>query len=75
MRVEKLPQNCLEIPLAARNAAEEIEAERAVFRKRVTRKMRLREEAKAGDASGAGKLMPLRFADGTELHLANDAAE
>ena len=75
MCVKELPQNGFEIPFGARNTAEEIEAERAMFWKGVTREVRLREKAKAGDPSGAGKLMPLRFGDGPELHLANDAAK
>src|SRR5467141_2568434 len=37
--------------------------------------MRFREKAKAGDPSCTRKLMPLRFADGPELHLPDDAAE
>jgi len=37
--------------------------------------VRLREQAEAGDAAGAGKLMPLRFADGPQLHAANHAME
>src|ERR1700675_807719 len=46
-----------------------------MLRKGVTCKVRFREKAEAGDPSGAGKLMPLRFADGPELHLPDDAAE
>src|SRR5260370_30169366 len=75
IRIEELPQNSFEIPLRARNAAEEIEAERTVLGKRVTRKVRLRKKAKSGDASGAGKLMPLRFADGPEFHLPDDVVK
>ncbi len=73
--VKELPENRFEIPFSARNATEKIEAERAVLRKRMTREMRLREKAKASDTASAGKLMPLRFADGPELHLSNNAAE
>jgi hypothetical protein len=75
MRIKELPENNFEIPLSAGNTAEEIQTERAVLRKRVTREVRLREKAKAGDPSGAGKLMPLGFADWPELHFPNDAAE
>ena len=75
MRVKEMPQYSFEIPFSARNATEEIEAERAVLRKRVTREVRLREKAKAGYPTRAGKLMPLRFADGPELHLPDDAVE
>src|SRR5260370_25099864 len=75
IRIKELPQNRFEIPFGARNAAEKIQAERAVLRKRVTGEVRLREKAEAGDASGAGTLMPLRFADGPELHLPDDAVE
>src|SRR5260370_20805162 len=52
-----------------------MDTERAVFWKRMTREMRLRKKAEAGDPAGAGKLMPLRFADGPELHLPDDAVE
>lgn len=75
MCIKKLAENSFEIPLRARNTAEEIEAKRTVLRKRVTREMRLREKAKTSDPSGAGKLMPLGFADGPELHFPNDIAE
>ncbi len=75
MRVKELPQNRFEIPLSARNAAKEIQTERAVLRKRVTRKVRLREKTQAGDPSGARKLMPLRCAYRPELHLPDDDVE
>ena len=75
MRVKKLTENSLEIPFRSWNTAKEIETERAVLWKRVASEMRLREKAKAGNASGAGKLMPLCFADGPKLHFPNDAAK
>lgn len=71
IRLEELPQNDFEIPFGARNAAEEVEAERAVLWKRVASEVRLGKKAKAGDSARAGELMPLRFADGTEFHLQN----
>ena len=75
MRVEKLTKHSFEVPLRARNTAKEIEAERAVLGKGVAREMGFREEAKAGDSSGPGKLMPLGFAHGAELHLPNDVVK
>jgi hypothetical protein len=75
VRAEKLPQIRFEIPFGAGNTAEKIEAERTVFGKRVTREMGLREEAKAGDSARAGELMPLRFADGAELHFVDHTGE
>jgi hypothetical protein len=75
MRFKKLTENSFEIPFSAGNTAKEIQTERAVLRKRVARKMRFREKAKASNPSCAGKLMPLRFADGTELHFPNDVVE
>ena len=75
MRIKELPQNRFEIPFGARNTAEEIQAERAVLRKGVTRQVRLREKAKTGDPSGDRKLMPLRFADRPKLHLPDYAVE
>jgi hypothetical protein len=46
-----------------------------MLRKGVTCKVRLREKAEAGDPSGDGKLMPLGFAYGPELHLTDNAVE
>ena len=43
--------------------------------KGVTREVRLREKTKSGNPSGAGKLMPLRFANGSKLHLPDDVVE
>jgi hypothetical protein len=75
MRIKKLPENSFEIPLSARDTTKEIEAERTVFRKRVAREVRLRQKAKAGNPSGAGKLVPLGFADRPKFHFPNDANE
>ena len=75
MRTKELPQNSLEIPLRARNTAEQIQTERAVLRKRVTREVRLREKTQAGDPAGAGKLMPLGLLDGPQSHLPDDAVK
>jgi hypothetical protein len=72
---EELAQNRFKVPFGAWKAAKKIEAERTVFGKGVTREVRLREKAKAGDPSGSGKLMPLRLADGPELHLSDDGVE
>ena len=67
-RIEELLQSGFKIPFGARNAAEKIQAQRTVLGKRVTGEMGFSEQAKAGDAAGAGKLMPLRFADRPQLH-------
>jgi len=75
MCVEKLSQNVFEVPLSAQNTAEEVQAKRAVFGKGVTSEMRLREKAKAGDPSRTRKLMPLRFANRSKLHLPDDVLE
>ena len=63
MRIKELLKSGFEIPLRARNAAEKIQTERAVLRKRMTRKVRLREKAKPGDPAGARKFMPKSFPD------------
>ncbi len=75
MRSKESAEKGFKVPLCAGNTAKEIEAQRAVLRKRMAGKMGLCEKAEAGDPSGAGKLMPLRFADRAELHFPNDAAE
>jgi hypothetical protein len=75
VRIKELPQNSFEIPLGARDAAEKIEAERAVLGKGVTREVRFREKTKSGNPSRTGKLMPLRFANGSKLHLPDDVLE
>jgi hypothetical protein len=74
-RFEELLQKRFKIPFNTWNAAEKIQTERAVLRKRMTREVRFGEKAKPGNATGSGKLMPLRFANGTELHFADDAVK
>ena len=73
--MEKLLQRGFKIPVGAGNAAKEIQAKRIVLGKRVAGDVRLRKQAKTGDAASAGKLMPLRFADGAQLHAANHDME
>jgi len=68
IRVKELPQNSFEIPLSAPNTAEKIQKSEPCS-KGVAREVPTPREGKAGDPSGAGKLMPLRFTDGPELHL------
>ena len=75
MRTKELPQNSFEIPLRVRHTTKQIQTERAVFRKRVTREVRLREKTEAGDPAGAWKLMPLRLLDGSQSHLPDDAVK
>ena len=73
--MEKLLECRLKIPFVARNAAKKIQAERIVLGKGVTGDVGFRQQAKTGDTARAGKLMPLRFADGPQLHAANHAVE
>ena len=73
--MEKLLERGLKIPFVARNAAKKIQAKGIVFGKGVARDMRFGEQAKAGDAARARELMPLRFADGAQLHATNHAVE
>jgi len=73
--MEKLLERRLKIPFVAWNAAKKIKAERIVLGKGVAGDVRFRKQAKARDATRAGKLMPLRFADRTQLHTANHAVE
>lgn len=74
-RMEKLLERGFEIPFIARNAAKQIQAKRTVLGKCVARDVGFGEEAKTGNTAGAGKLMPLRCADGAELHAANHSME
>lgn len=73
--MEKLLERRFKIPLGARNTAKKIEAKRIVLGKGMAGDVRFREQAEAGDAAGSWKLMPLRFADGAQLHPANHAVE
>ena len=73
--MEKLLKRGFKIPFSARYAAKEIQAKRIVLGKSVASDVRLREQAKPGDAAGAGKLMPLRLADRAKLHASNHAME
>ena len=73
--MKKLLQRGLKIPFGAGNTAKKIQAKRIVLRKSVAGDVGFGEEAKAGDAAGARKLMPLRFADGVQFHAANHAME
>ena len=73
--MEKLLQRSLKIPFRARNAAKKIKAKRMVFRKSVAGDVGFSEEANTSDAASARKLVPLRFADGPQLHAANHAME
>lgn len=69
--MEKLLQRCFKIPFRARNATKKIEAKRIVLGKGMAGDVGFRKQAQAGDAAGSWKLMPLRFADGAQLHAAN----
>ena len=73
--MEKLLERRLKIPFVPRNTAKKIQAKGIVFRKGVAGDVRFRQQAEAGDATRAGKLMPLRLADGAQLHAANHAVE
>jgi hypothetical protein len=73
--MKKLLERGFKIPFISRNAAKEIKAKRIVFRKSVAGDVGFGEEAKAGDAAGSGKLVPLRCSDGAQLHAANHAME
>jgi hypothetical protein len=73
--MKKLLQRRFKIPFISRNAAKKIKAKRIVLGKSVAGDVRFGEEAKASDAAGARKLMPLRYADRAQLHAANHAME
>jgi len=73
--MEKLLERRFKIPFGARNAAKKIQAKRIVLGEGMTGDVGLRKQAKTGDAAGAGKLMPLCFADGAKLHAPNHAME
>ena len=73
--MEKLLERRFKIPFGARKAAKQIQAKRIVLGKSMAGDVRFREQAKAGDSAGPGKLMPLRSADRTQLHAANHAME
>jgi hypothetical protein len=73
--MEKLLERGFEIPFVAWNAAKKIQAKRIVLGKGVARDVGFGEEAKTGDATCPWELMPLRCADGAELHAANHAME
>ena len=71
--MEKLLERRFKIPFGARKAAKEIQAKRMVLGKGMAGDVRFREQAKAGEAAGPGKLMPLGWADGTQFQAANHA--
>ena len=73
--MEKLLERRLKIPFVARNTAKKIQAQRIVLGKGMASDVGFRKQAKASNAAGPGKLMPLRFADGAQLHTANHAME
>ena len=73
--MEKLLERRFKIPFGPRNTAKEIQAKRIVFWKGVAGDVGLGEQAEAGDAASPGELMPLRLADGPQLHAANHAME
>lgn len=73
--MEKLLERSFKIPFVARNAAKQIQAERTVLGKGMAGNVRFGEKAEAGDAAGPGELMPLRSANGPQLHAANHAME
>jgi len=74
-RMKQLLERRFKIPFGTRNAAKKIQAKGIVFGKSVASDVRFGEEAEAGDAACAGKLMPLRLADGPQLHAANHAVK
>jgi|SRR5271163_4019723 len=74
-RMKQLLERGFEIPFVARNAAKKIQAKRTVFRKSVASDVGFGEQAKAGNPACSRKLMPLRCANGPQLHAANHAME
>ena len=73
--MEKLLERRFKIPFGARNATKKIQAKRIVLGKGMTGDVRFGEQAETGDATGSGEYMPLRFANGPQLHTANHAVE
>src|SRR5688572_8311456 len=65
-------QAARKIPLWARAAAEQIEAERLVLGKGVHGEVRLREQTEPSDAARAGEHVPQRLADDAEIELPDD---
>jgi hypothetical protein len=56
-------------------AAENIQAKRTVFRKRVACQMRFRQQVQTCDTAGTGKLMPYRLAYGMEINCFDKLVE
>lgn len=73
--MEKLLERRFKIPFGARNATKKIQAKRIVLGKGVASDVRFGEQAETRNAAGSGEYMPLRFADGPQLHSANHAVE
>ena len=61
-----------EVPLAARHATEEIQAQRLKLRKGVNCEVRFRQQTQTGDPTSLRKLMPLRLAHGPKLQILDD---
>jgi hypothetical protein len=68
-RAESLAQFLFEFPLRAWNAAEQIQAERGVFWKRVARQVRFRKQAQAGNAAASRELMPYGRSHRSKLQI------
>jgi hypothetical protein len=76
MRCAKvLLEERFEIVARAGAAAENVQAERGVFRKRVAGDVRFRKQTHSGDAAGVRELMPPGFAERVQVKLADERGE
>src|SRR5262245_15604505 len=69
LSVEKPLELLAEIPVGARAAAEEIQAERAVLREGVAGEVRLRKHVDASDAARRRELVPLAVAARMQIEV------
>ena len=72
---EVLLEKRFKIRVFAWAAAENIQAERSVFRKRVAGDVRFRKQTHSGDAAGVRELMPPGFAERVQVKLADERGE
>ena len=74
-RRERSPDQTFEIPLRARDAAEHVQADAAVFRERVAGQMRFGEHLHAGETAGVWKPMPGCGCHRRQVRRVEDRAE
>ena len=70
-----LSQARVEIPFGAWTATKEVETHRRVLWKCMHGKVRLSEQAQAGDSTSSGEHMPPILTDYSEIEIGNDFVE